>query len=632
MTGTDLRPVAPSIAAAGAATEATLPFDDPTDLQDAHRGFLAAFTPGQVHAADGRVVWDADAWQPVLSGPRPPSVNPSLWRQAQLVALQGLYEVVPGTYQVRGLDLSNMTLVEGRDGVIVIDPLISSECAAAALALYRSVRGDRSVTAVIYTHCHVDHFGGVRGVVSADDVASGRVPVLAPEGFLEHAVAENVYAGTAMARRAAYMYGAALPVGPEGQLGAGLGMTTSTGTVTLIPPTREITATGHEEVLDGIRLVFQITPGTEAPAEMNFLFPDTGALCMAENATHTLHNLLTLRGAVVRDPRIWARYLTEAIDLFGDRAEVEFASHHWPTWGRDRVVELLSVQRDLYAYLHDQTLRLINRGFTGAEIAERMQLPPSLEKAWHARGYYGSVSHNVKAIYQRYMGWFDGNPAHLWPHPPEAAGRRYVELAGGAERLLENARRAYEDGDFRWAAEVVSHLVFADPSRQEARELEAAALEQLGFGAENGTWRNFFLTGASELRGAAAVTPTETASPDLMAALSLTQLFDSVAIRVDGPNAWSQQLTIDWEFTDTGDRYRTALGNGVLTHGPGSTRDAADARVTTTRSTLLALLGGVPSADLTAAGDLTIDGDTDALDRLTGVLDRPDPGFAIVLP
>ncbi|CCH86968.1 conserved protein of unknown function [Modestobacter italicus] len=632
MTDTKPRPVADSITAAAAATESALRFDDPTDLADARRGFVTALVPGQVHAADGRVVWDADAWQPVLNGPRPPSANPSLWRQAQLVALQGLYEVVPGTYQVRGLDLSNMTLVEGQDGVIVIDPLISSECAAAALALYRSVRGDRPVTAVIYTHCHVDHFGGVRGVVSEDDVASGRVPILAPEGFLEHAVDENVYAGTAMARRAGYMYGAALPVGMEGQLGAGLGMTTSTGTVTLIPPTREVTHTGQEEVLDGVRLVFQVTPGTEAPAEMNFLFPDTGALCMAENATHTLHNLLTLRGAVVRDPRIWAGYLTEAIDLFGDRTEVEFASHHWPTWGRDRVVELLSVQRDLYAYQHDQTLRLINRGLTGAEIAETLELPPALERAWNARGYYGSISHNVKAIYQRYMGWFDGNPAHLWPHPPEAAGRRYVELAGGPERLLANAHQAYDAGDFRWAAEVTSHLVFADPAHTEARELEAAALEQLGFGAENGTWRNFFLTGATELRGASAVTPTETASADVMAALTLPQLFDSVAIRVDGPRAWDERLSIDWEFTDTGDHYRSTLANGVLVHGPGPARDAADARVRTTRAALLALLGGAAPGDLTEAGDLAVDGAADTLDRLTGVLEAPDPGFAIVLP
>ncbi len=632
MTDTDLRPVAAPITAAAAAEEATLPFDDSTDFEDARRGFVTALTPGQVRAADGRVVWDADAWKPVLDGARPPSADPSLWRQARLVAQHGLYEVCPGTYQVRGLDLSNMTVVEGRDGVIVIDPLISSECAAAALELYRSARGNRPVTAVIYTHSHVDHFGGVRGVVSAADVSSGRVPVLAPEGFLEHAVAENVYAGTAMARRAAYMYGAALPVGPEGQLGAGLGMTTSTGTVTLIPPTHDVTATGQEEVLDGVRMVFQVTPGTEAPAEMNFLFPDTGALCMAENATHTLHNLLTLRGAVVRDPRVWAGYLTEAIELFGDRTEVEFASHHWPTWGRERVIELLSVQRDLYAYLHDQTLRLINRGFTGAEIAEMMQLPPALEQAWNARGYYGSVSHNVKAIYQRYMGWFDGNPAKLWPHPPEEAGRRYVELAGGPERLLANAQRAYEDGDFRWAAEVLSHLVFADPAHTEARELEAATLEQLGFGAENGTWRNFFLTGAAELRGAPAVTPTETGTPDLMAAVTLSQLFDSVAIRVDGPRAWSQRVSIDWEFTDTGDHYHAALANGVLVHGPGAGRDTADARITTSRTGLMALLGGTPAADLTAAGDLTIDGAADALDRLTGVLEPPDPGFAIVLP
>ncbi|HVW44320.1 MAG TPA: alkyl sulfatase dimerization domain-containing protein [Amycolatopsis sp.] len=321
--------------------------------------------------------------------------------------------------------------MEGRDGVIVIDPLISTETAAAGLALYREQRGDRPVTAVSYTHSHVDHFGGVRGVVDGEDVSSGRVPMLAPEGFLQHAVAENVYAGTAMARRSAYMYGAALPVGPAGQLGAGLGMTTSTGTVTLIPPTRDVARTGQEEGLDGVRLVFQVTPGTEAPSEVNFFFPDHGALCMAENATHTLHNLLT------------------------------FASHHWPTWGREAIVELLSEQRDLYAYQHDQTLRLLNKGYVGAEIAEMLQMPPALENAWHTHGYDGSISHNVKAVYQRYMGWFDGNPAHLWQHPPEQAGRRYVDAIGGPDALLAVARRAYDDGDFRWVAELVGHLVSA---------------------------------------------------------------------------------------------------------------------------------------------------------------------------
>jgi alkyl sulfatase BDS1-like metallo-beta-lactamase superfamily hydrolase len=347
----------------------------------------------------------------------PDSASPSLWRQSQLCARQGLFEVTDGIYQVRGLDLSNMTIVEGDRGVIVIDPLISTETAAAALALYRRHRGDRPVTGVIYTHSHGDHFGGVRGVVTGD------VPILAPAGFMGHAVEENVYAGGAMNRRAVYMYGAELPKSPGGQIGAGLGMTTSTGTVSLIPPTVDITRTGQQETVDGVAIEFQLTPGTEAPAEMNFLFPGRRALCMAENATHNLHNLLTLRGALVRDPRIWARYLTEAILAFGDRTDVAFASHHWPTWGHDRVIRFLSEQRDLYGYLHDQSLRLLNQGYTGMEIAEMMELPPALERACHARGYYGSVSHNVKAIYQRYMGWFDGNPASLWKHPPAEAAR-----------------------------------------------------------------------------------------------------------------------------------------------------------------------------------------------------------------
>ncbi|MHA6622656.1 alkyl/aryl-sulfatase [Pseudonocardia sp. DLS-67] len=638
MTETTATGTVPSrdILTAAAAMEARLPFADTADLQDANRGFVGSRSPGQVRAADGRVVWDADAWSSVLETSHPATVNPSLWRQAQLVALHGLYEVTEGIYQVRGMDLSNMTLVEGRSGVIVIDPLISTETAAAALALYRAHRGDRPVTGMIYTHSHVDHFGGVRGVISGDDVDAGRVPVLAPEGFVEHAVAENVYAGTAMARRAAYMFGAALPVGPAGQMGAGLGMTTSTGTVTLIPPTVDITRTGQEETIDGVRIAFQVTPGTEAPAEMNFLFPDRGALCMAENATHTLHNLLTLRGALVRDPHAWAHYLTEAIELFADFTEVEFASHHWPTWGRDRVEQLLSEQRDLYAYQHDQTLRLLNRGYVGAEIAELLEMPPALDTAWNTHGYYGSVSHNVKAIYQRYMGWFDGNPAHLWPHPPEQAGRRYVEAIGGADALLQVAKRAYVAGDFRWVAELVGHLVFAEPGHADARELQAAALEQLGFGAENGTWRNFFLTGAFELRGGTTGTPTETASPDMMAQLSLGQLLDSLAIRVNGPQAWDLRVGIEWMITGpdgTEERHWSRLRNGVLTHGTGSGRGDADATVRIDRQALLALLSGRTGAgELERAGNLTVDGARDVLDRLLGVLDTPDPGFAIVTP
>ena len=420
-----------------------LPLDDTADFADADRGFIGALTPCVVKAADGRVVWDNDAYS-FIAGDAPPSVHPSLWRQCMLTTKQGLYEVTPGIYQVRGLDLSNISFVEGDTGLIVIDPLVSTEVAAAALQLYRTHRGDRPVVAVIYTHSHVDHFGGVLGVTSQADVDAGTVAVLAPEGFTEHVVQENVYAGAAMTRRATYMYGSLLERGPQGHVGCGLGQVPSHGEIALIVPTVDIASTGETHTIDGVQIEFQMAPGTEAPAEMHFYFPRFRALCMAENATHNLHNLLTLRGALVRDPHAWSGYLTEAIDTFADRTDVVFASHHWPTWGRERVVEFLSLQRDLYAYLHDQTLRLLNQGHTGAEIAETLQMPPALEAAWHTHGYYGSVSHNVKAIYQRYMGWFDGNPARLWPHPPEALASRYVEAIGGIDRVVELAQQAFD--------------------------------------------------------------------------------------------------------------------------------------------------------------------------------------------
>ena len=486
------------IEAAHAQQQGSLPFDDTADFDDADRGFLGALSPCVVKAADGRVVWDNDGYA-FLAGEPPTSVHPSLWRQSQLCAKQGLYEVVEGIYQVRGLDLSNISFIEGDTGIIVIDPLVSTETASAALALYRTHRGDRPVVAVIYTHSHVDHFGGVLGVTSQADVDAGKVAVLAPEGFTEHAVQENVYAGTAMARRAGYMYGAALDRGPQGQVGCGLGQTPSTGEVAIIVPTIDITTTGEKHTIDGVEIEFQMAPGTEAPAEMHFYFPRYKALCMAENATHNLHNLLTLRGALVRDPHGWAGYLTEAIDTFVDRADVVFASHHWPTWGRENIVEYLALQRDLYAYLHDQTLRQLNQGYTGIEIAENFQMPPALEKAWHTHGYYGSVSHNVKAVYQRYMGWFDGNPGRLWAHPPEAIGPRYVEAIGGIDRVVEIAQAAFDDGDYRWAATLFDHAMFTDEKHAGARELYVETLQQLAYGAENGPWRNFFLAGATEL-------------------------------------------------------------------------------------------------------------------------------------
>jgi linear primary-alkylsulfatase len=602
------------------------PFDDERDVADAARGFIAALTPGVVRNPAGRVIWDNDSYS-FLAGDAPDTVDPSLWRQSALCARQGLFEVTEGMYQVRGLDLSNVSFVEGDAGVIVIDPLISVECAAAALGLYRAHRGERPVTGVIYTHSHVDHFGGVKGVISQQQADAG-VPVIAPVGFLEPAIAENIYAGTAMTRRAGYMYGAALPRGPRGGVGAGLGQTTSIGTVSLIVPTVDITVTGQELTVDGVRMVFQLAPGTEAPAEMHFLFPDRQALCMAENATHTMHNILTLRGAVVRDPHSWARYLTEAIELFGGQADLVFASHHWPTWGRERVLEFLGLQRDLYAYLHDQTMRLINQGYTGAEIAEQFELPPALQRAWHAHGYYGSVSHNVKAIYQRYLGWYDGNPARLWPHPPQEAAQRYVAFMGGADAVVDKARVSYEQGDLRWAAQVLDHVVFAEPGHQAGRALLADVLEQLGFGAENGTWRCAYLSGAAELRSGNFGTPVA-APADLLAQLPPGLFLDALAIQVNGPAAWDLDLAIGWVFPDHGVTFRTTLRHGVFSY----VRDGSG-EVTTTITVPRAALATLAAGDLGAAraAGLTLDGDAAAVQRFVGVLQRGDPAFNIVEP
>ncbi|MGE2720089.1 alkyl/aryl-sulfatase [Mycolicibacterium celeriflavum] len=607
---------------------AALPFDDTSDFENADRGFIAALDPCVIEAADGRVVWNNDTYA-FLDGDAPPSVHPSLWRQSRLCAKQGLYEVVEGIYQVRGFDLSNITFVEGDTGVIVIDPLISTETAAAALALYREQRGDRAVVAVIYTHSHVDHFGGVLGVTSQADVDAGRVAIIAPEHFTEHAVQENVYAGTAMGRRASYMYGALLARGPQGQVGCGLGQVTSTGEVALIVPTIDIRETGETHTVDGVEIEFQMAPGTEAPAEMHFYFPKFRALCMAENATHNLHNLLTLRGALVRDPHGWAGYLTEAIDAFADRADVVFASHHWPTWGRDRIVEYLSLQRDLYAYLHDQTLRRLNQGITGIEIAEDFTLPPALQKAWHAHGYYGSVSHNVKAVYQRYMGWFDGNPGRLWAHPPEAAGPRYVEAMGGLDKVVEIARKAFEEGDYRWAATLLDHAMFTGERHAAARELYADTLEQLAYGAENAVWRNFFLSGATELREGNFGTPTQTASTSMVMQLAPEQIFDALAITVNGPRAWDLDLAIDVTFVDTATNYRLTLRNGVLVHRKVAA-DEGSAQATVKVATKLRLFA-LAAGDDSSPG-LDISGDTGALQSLIGVLDRPDPAFDIVTP
>jgi alkyl sulfatase BDS1-like metallo-beta-lactamase superfamily hydrolase len=606
--------------------------DKDTDPDEARRGLVAELQPTVVSGEEGRAVWDLEPYD-FLDGEPPDSVHPSLWRLGKLTRIAGLFELAPGFYQLRGFDLSNMHVVEGEEGIVVIDPLVSAEVAAAALGLYREHRGNRPVTGLVYTHSHVDHFGGAKGVVSDEDAEAGRIPVIAPAGFLHHAVGENVFAGTAMARRAGYMYGARLARGPEGQVGAGLGQTTSLGTITLVPPNLDVVETGREETVDGVRMTFQLTPGTEAPAEMNIHFPDARVLCVADNAARAMHNILTPRGALVRDPRVWARYLDQAVELFGRDTDVLFSGHHWPCWGAERIVDYLEKQRDLYTYLHDQTLRLLNRGHTGPEIAELIELPPSLASEWHCREYYGSISHNTKAIYQRYMGWFDGNPAHLWEHPPVEQARRYVEFMGGADAVLEKARKSFEAGDYRWVAEVVNRVVFAEPENREARELQADALEQLGYGAENATWRNFFLMGAQELRKGISGTPTATAPPDVLARLSVSQILDAMAIRLDGPRAWEHHLRIDWNVTDPDERHAITVRNGVLRHRPGDHGPAAEAALVVEREALDQLLLKVADvAELAESGRLRVEGDGARIGELLGLLDEPDPGFAIVTP
>ncbi|GAA1284191.1 MBL fold metallo-hydrolase [Streptomyces sp. NBC_01474] len=616
-----------------------LDWEDTTDQVNATRGLVDKLEPCVVRNEAGRVVWDNDRWDFLNKDDCPDTVHPSLWRQSRINTAQGLFEVVPGVFQVRGLDASNMTIIEGDTGVVVVDPLTSKEVAAEALGLYARNRGERPVKAVIYTHSHGDHFGGVLGVTTKQAVAAGDCAVVAPDAFMHHAVSENVFAGPAMLRRAVYMYGRSLPVGADGSVGFGLGQALSTGTVGLIPPTESITGTGQELVLDGVRLIFQLTPDTEAPSEMNFYLPDHRVLLIAENVNHSLHNVLTLRGAQVRDAHAWASYITESIQLF-DEAEVLIGSHNWPTWGEDEVISVLTEQRDAYAYLHDQTVRLMNQGLTGPEIAEEIQsFPGELGKAWSVRGYYGSISHNVKAVYQRYMGWYDGNPAHLWQHPPVEQAKRYVAAIGGADATVASAREAVASGDLRWAAELLNHVLFAEPEHTAARELQIATYERLGFAQENGTWRNIYLTGAKELRGAGQERRGTGApgkeSAEMLAALTTAQIFDSMAVRLDGPRAAAHRLLLRWEFTDTDEVWTLLVGNGVLTPMRGDAPGAESPQLTlrlerATLNQVLAQRTSFPEA--IGSGAVTVAGDVTVLSTFYGLLEKPRRNFPIVLP
>lgn len=629
----------PATSATKAANEAVLqalPFSNRDDFAEAQRGLVARLDPTVVRSASGLPVWNLDAYSRFvgLDTPAPETVNPSLWRQLQLLTIAGLFQVTDRVYQVRGYDLSNVSIIEGDTGLIVIDPLISSETARASLDLYYKHRPKKPVVAVIFTHSHVDHYAGAAGIVTAEDRAAGRVRIIAPDGFLEEAVSENVIAGNAMGRRASYMYGAFLPKGPKGQVSAGLGLTTSLGKQSLFDPTDLVTETGQVLTVDGVRIRFQLTPGTEAPAEMNFYFPDLKALCMAENMAATFHNVLTLRGAKVRDPLEWSKYLQEAIELFAGDAEVVFTSHHWPKWGREQILNYMSKQRDLYKYINDQAVRLFNQGYTMVELAEMLELPPSLAQEWFDRGYYGTVNHNAKAVYQRYLGWFDGNPAHLYTYPPSEAGRRYVALAGGADALLAKAERAFAEGDYRWVAQLVSHLVFADPANQRARRLEADALEQLGYQAESGPWRNFFLMGAQELRVGVLAPPGDTGGivTEVVESMGVDLLLDYLAIHLDGPRAAGKTASYDFVFTDVGETWRVTMENAVLQYAK-ARNQAADATLTLTRAALNEVIGGKKTyAQAVESGSIQVSGNTAKAAELFSLMVTFDPWFNIVSP
>lgn len=613
-----------------------LPFEDRRDFEDAARGFIAPLPDrGVIKDDKGRVVWDLTRYDFIKEdASSPDTVNPSLWRQSQLVLKGGLFKVVDRLYQIRSADLSNMTIVEGDTGLIIFDPLISTETAKAALELYYEHRPKKPVVAVVHSHSHADHYGGVRGVVSEEDVKAGKVMIIAPVGFLKAAVAENVLAGNVMSRRASYMYGNLLPPGPKGMVGTGLGMSTSNGTITLIPPTHEITETGQKMNIDGLTFEFLLAPDTEAPAEMHWYIEELKALTAAENCCHTLHNTYSMRGTSCRDPQAWSKYLNQTIDMWGHKTEVMYGMHHWPVWGKERVLEMLKKGRDGYRYINDQTLRLANHGYTPVEIAEQVEFPPELANHWAMRGYYGSINHNVKATYTKYLGWFDGNPATLHNLPPEDAAKKYVEMMGGADLVVEKAAVAFADGEYRWVAEVVKHVVFADPEHKAARELLADAFEQMGYQAESGPWRNFYLTGAKELREGVKQLPTpNTASPDTVRAMSLDLFFDYLGMRLNGPKAAGKKITVNFDFTDTGETAVLFLANAALNHSPDRQVANADASLTLTRIALNKIILQESTFDEEIKnGEVQVEGSLDKVNELISLLDVFEFWFNIVTP
>ena len=612
-----------------------LPFNDKQDFADAQRGLIARPDKVTIKSADGSVLWDLEAYKQYISLDKaaPDTVNHSLWRNAQLLMQHGLYEVTENIYQVRGFDLTNITFVKGKTGWIVFDPLISPETAKAALDFVNQELGERPIVAIVYSHSHIDHYGGATGIVSAEDVASGKVQIIAPEHFAEHAVSENVIAGNAMGRRAIYMYGAMLPRNERGSVSGGLGMTVSTGLAGLILPTHEVTETDETLDIDGVKMVFQMTPGSEAPAEMNTWFPGWKALWMAENSTNTMHNILTLRGAQVRDALIWSSFLNETIEKWGSQAVVKFQSHHWPVWGNSNIVPYFKKQRDIYKFIHDQSVRLMNHGYNGEEISEMIKLPAELENNWATRGYYGTLRHNSRAVYQRYMGWYNGNPSDLNNLPQGEVARKYVEFMGGEQQVIEKAQESFNQGEYRWVAEVMKHAVFANPDSEAAKGLLADSYDQLGYQAESGPWRSVYLQGAYELRnGVPTAGGTQTATPDTIRAMTPDMLFDYLAVRLDSAKAEGKAFTINVNFTDLNSAYSLTVENSVLNHTQQQSEEP-DVELTMTMAIMNRIQ--LKETDFDAAiesGDVAIVGDKATFDNFLTMLDDFNFWFNIVTP
>lgn len=631
------------MAAPNPATEATakaneavldsLDFSDEQSFEDARRGFIAALPGGEVLGAHGKPVWSARPYAFLEDETAPATVNPSLWRQARLNSIHGLFKVADGIYQIRGMDLSNMTIVEGDDGLILIDPLLTPATAQAGLELYRQYGSDKPVVAVMYTHSHADHFAGVKGVISQEDVDQGRVKVYAPEGFLEHAVSENVIAGNAMTRRASYMYGTSLPIDPQGHVDTGLGKGLSMGPRTLIAPTDIISENGVQTIA-GVPIDFHLAPGSEAPAEMMMYFPEQRVFNTAEVTSQQLHNIYTLRGAEIRDASLWSRYIDEVREQYGDRTDVLIGQHHWPVWGSESSKHFLSVQRDLYKYIHDQSVRLMNHGYRPGEIADAIELPASLANEWAARDYYGTLKHNSRAIYQKYLGWYDANPANLDPPAPVDEAKKTIEYMGGIDQAIDRARKDYAEGNYRWVASVMSKAVFAEPSNQAARQLAADAMEQLGYQAESGPWRDVYLSAAQDLRGTGKPpSGTSTGSGDMLQGLTTGMVFDLFGVRLNGPKAEGKQSVLNWHFTDTDERIRTNLENATLTWLPDRQSDDAAATITLTRGTLNEiLLRQVSFPEAIKSGRISIEGDRTKLVELLSLLDEFEPNFPLVEP